>query len=48
MVLGWLVEAALAVLPPAADGRVLVVDGPYKAKTVRKHPLVKKLKTPCG
>ena len=43
MVLGWLVEAVLAVLPPAADGRVLlVVDGTYKAKTARKHPLVKK------
>ena len=25
MVLGWLVEAVLAVLPPAADGRVLLV-----------------------
>ena len=42
MVLGWLVEAVLAVLPPAEDGRVLlVVDGTYKAKTARKHPLVK-------
>lgn len=43
MVLGWLVESVLAVLPPAADGRVLlVVAGTYKAKPARKHPLVKK------
>ena len=35
MVLGWLVEAVLAMLPPPADGRVLVVDGTYKVKTVQ-------------
>ncbi len=42
-VLGGLVEAVIEVLPPAEDGRVLlVVDGTYKAKTAHKHPLVKK------
>ena len=42
MVLGQLVETVLTMFPPAEDGRVLlVVDGTYKAKTVRKHPLVK-------
>ena len=43
MVLGHLIESVLAVLPPDEGGRVLVVvDGTYKAKTARQHPLVKK------
>ena len=42
-VLWWFVEAVLQVLPPAQDGVVLlIVDGTYKEKTAKKHPLVKK------
>jgi hypothetical protein len=43
MVLSWMVQAVLSVLPPPEDGIVLVVgDGTYKGKTGKKNPLAKK------
>ena len=43
LLLGYLVDAVIAGLPAAEDGRVLViVDGTYKAKVAKKHPLVRK------
>lgn len=43
MVLEWMVQAVLAVLPPPEDGILLVVgDGTYKSKTGKKNPLAKK------
>ncbi len=43
VVLWWFVEAVLEVLPSSEDGTVLlIVDGTYKEKTAKKHPLVRK------
>ena len=48
LVLAWMVEAVLAVLPPPEDGVLLVLgDGTYKSKTGKKNPLAKKGRQQC-